>query len=758
MTAYKSEALDMERMEKQSITLQDIIDIPTMQKIQDGFAEVAKVTTVIIGPNGEQITKPSNLSGFCALMQHSELGLKKCLATNEMLCSRNISEHRQAIAICPHSGLTTAASPIIVNEQYLGSWIIGQVVISKPAEELVVKTAQETGIENRVLLEAIHRLPVMSKEEFDGILRFFSSMNETLLKISYINFDIHLKNNELNQARQRIKKSLNMYRQFVDSTDVGMFIADHDTGVILMNNRYDSEYLKMEPQDIVGVKCWDLHGKLNGNTCSFCPMNVDIDSQERPYHWEFYNPSRNIWLHRVCQAIDWVDGRRGLMVTYWDVTLEHENKEKMQKLAYYDLKLDLPNSNKLQKDLSAQAAVSYLLCLDINALRHINDVYGRDIGDLLLGAICNHLKEPADAAAELYRIGGDEFCLWMKEASLPEIMDTADRIVARFNDNWALELGGKKVLLTCDVSVAVIPYYPDIQNQDMTSIIEHALYIAHDQNKIVLFDKEQDQRYRLEMQQKLTLIECIRHNMAGFSLRFQPIIDAKTDEWCGLEALCRWKNPDGKNVPPGVFIGEAEKSGWINHIDLWVMEHAISVCKGMNLDRLGHFYLSVNLSPHGIMNANTAMQIRNILERTGFPGEKLVVEITESIELNFDTFTTNFIHDLKEMGIRISLDDFGTGYSSFHNLKDLPVDYLKTDRSFLSNALSDHYTRYFLTVLTDLAHTIGIKLIIEGVETIEQRDFARACNVDFMQGYYYSMPLTTADMKSAIKKRQFPIM
>lgn len=105
-----------------------------------------------------------------------------------------------------------------------------------------------------------------------------------------------------------MKKSLNMYRQFVDSTDVGMFIAECETGIILMNNRYDSEYLKLEPQDIIGAKCWELHGKVNGNTCSYCPMNAEVELQEKPYHWEFFNPDRNIWLHRVCQAVDWVDG------------------------------------------------------------------------------------------------------------------------------------------------------------------------------------------------------------------------------------------------------------------------------------------------------------------------------------------------------------------------------------------------------------------------------------------------------------------
>lgn len=404
----------------------------------------------------------------------------------------------------------------------------------------------------------------------------------------------------------------------------------------------------------------------------------------------------------------------------------------MQMLAYYDLKLNLPNSNKLQKDLSAHEEVSYLICLDINALRHINDVYGRVIGDLLLDAICLYLKDLMILGADLYRIGGDEFCLWMKNASMQELMDSAERILQRFNDKWSLKLGGKKVLLTCDITIAVIPYNPEMNNADIPSIIERALYIAHDHDGIMLFDKAQDERYRQELQRKLILVECICNNMSGFSLYFQPIADAQTNEWIGFEALCRWQEPEGSDVPPDIFIENAEKAGWVNHIDLWIMEQAISVCKAMNLDRLERFYLSVNLSLQSIMNSHTAIQIRDILHRAAFPGKKLVVEITESMELNFNTFTSNAIYDLKEMDIRISLDDFGTGYSSFHNLKDLPVDYLKTDRSFLSNALSDHYTRHFLTVLTDLAHTLGLKLIIEGVETLEQREFARSCDVDFM--------------------------
>lgn len=186
----------MDKMEDRPITLQDIIDISTIQRIQDGFASVVKATTVIIGPNGEQITKPSNLSCFCALMQRSKLGIKKCLATNELLCSYNKREQKQAIVSCPHSGLITAASPIIVNGQYLGSWIIGQVIITKPSKELVMQTALEIGVEAHTLLKAIDGLSIMSQNEFDGILRFLSSMNEILIRLCYTNFDIYIKNRE----------------------------------------------------------------------------------------------------------------------------------------------------------------------------------------------------------------------------------------------------------------------------------------------------------------------------------------------------------------------------------------------------------------------------------------------------------------------------------------------------------------------------------------------------------------------------------
>lgn len=740
------------------IEIFDLVSRQQLQEIQDAFAAVSGITTVVIDLEGMALTAPSNLNGFCEKMQNNAQGVKKCIVTNTSLIQKNLETHDAAEMTCPHSGLTTASVPVMLNGEMLCAWIIGQVRLKDPPDALLEQTASELGVEADKLNACMHALPMITREEFQRVFAFLKVMTDNLIQTGKVNLDLNRSNNGLRHTSAMLSFTADMLRCFIDSSDAGMYVSDYYTGELLLGNR---EYLRHSGQtedEAMGQKCWELGGPGGDTFCSYCPRDKLLDEKGRPkgpYRWENYNDTWHKWLRCTNQAVTWADGRLAHMVTYWDTTHEHRMRERLAKIAFYDRQMGLPNAEKLLADLGQDGEIIqtpglFIIAFDITMLRKLNDAYGRLAVDELLYVIIAWVRAQQYENSTIYRIDGDQFCVLLNGADLAAARRVAEEIFARFRDSWSVQIGEGDVALACNASVSVIDVEGKVADDDLLTLVERTLDVSKKTGAVAVHDAEMDREAEEHIRLEMSLKHCVSAGMEGFAVHFQPIVDPVAGTWKGLEALCRWTSPDIGSVPPPVFIREAEQLGLIDAIGDWVLRRAVGRCKAWGLDKLDGFFVSVNLSPLQILNERLIGAVSDVLREFDYPGEKLSLEVTESEELFFSRPTREAVENLRFRGINIALDDFGTGYSSFQNLKNLPASFLKTEREFINGIEKDSYTQYFFSILAELAHATDMKMIAEGVETQEQLEVVIKNGADLIQGYFFSRPLPPEELEKQL--------
>ena len=740
-------------MEKNIKNVTDVIDLEYLQSIQDGLGRIIGITTVLLDPQGVPVSQPTNLFGFCAVMQSREKSLQMCLKANGGLIAQNKATRKPAVVTCPNSGLRTAAVPIFLGDHFLGSWLIGQIRMDDIDENLIHKTSMKSGIPEEEAQKNISLLPKVSEEEFNNVLEFLVTISKVLTDFVYVNDALDRRNAKLENMTSQLDRSLQAFKNFIDFTDVGAYLMDSQTGEIIMcNSSYKklSGYSKEENQ-----KCYTLMG--NDNFCSFCPKHKLVDQagnhKEEPYTWEHFNAEHKRWLSITSRAFPWVDGRTVVMNTFTDITDQKQQEEHMAYLAYNDQRLDISNSLKLSKDLGEKDEDPYLICFDIRGLRKINDVYGRDSGDCLLRSIVDWVKEITNETMHLYRIEGGSFALMLDHYSEDQAMDLAIKIQGRFEEPWYVEVQDIKQKMYTGVHVgAVKPVHDHVDISDILNIIERTLSFARDKSAVILFDDEANNSFEKQIQFEIELKACILNDMEGFYLNYQPIVDARTERWIGLEALCRWKNPSQEIVSPIIFIEGAERLGLINVVSDWVMEESIRQAKEWGLDTIDGFKLDINLSPIQLRDRDFLSKTHMFLNKYHYPPDNVSLEITETSEVSFDEATLQLLLEIKNDGISLALDDFGTGFASFSNLNNIPVDYLKIDRSFVVGIEDDQFLQQSVRSMVDLSKAAGLITVVEGVETETQRAIMVDNGIDSIQGYYFSRPLSVEDITACLDK------
>ena len=738
--------------------LADVVDLAYLQRLQDTFADVAGITTVVIGPDGLPLTRPSNLHGFCSLMQGNAAGVQRCMCTNTLLCEENRRTGGPATLVCPHSGLTTGAVPIFLEGEHLGSWIIGQARVRDPEARVLAETARQTGIGQERLQQALDGLPRTTEAEFERVFGFLQELSETVVRLSQVGNEMAKSNVELRLITAQYENTSAMLRKFVDASDVGMYVSDLETGELLMANKRFADGAGLDEAELLGRKCWQVAGPPGSSGfCAYCPRKKLLDEDGRPTPplvWENHLPHLNIWLRVTSQAVHWVDGRLVHMVTYLDITAERIMRDELAKLAFYDSHTDLPNGLKLQRDLKEGSGDGrYLVCFDVGALRRVNAAYNRATGDVLLHTIVLWVLRQGFGHSALYRIGGDEFVLYFQTGTDETALAAAQAILERFGRAWRLNPGGQQVTVLCRVSVAAINLRSGTERTEVLTLVERMLAESKAQGGIVLYNEEMDRASREHLRLEMSLKNCVQNGMQGFDVHFQPIVEPAAGTWKGLEALCRWTDPEtGAAVQPAVFIKEAEQLGLIREIGMFVLERAVGRCKEWRLDEVPGFFVSVNLSPDQVMDEQFADRVTGILRAHGYPGENLALEVTESTEFTFNAYSIKVIDSLRFRGVRFFLDDFGTGYSSFNNLKNLPVSVLKTEHGFIDGIEDDEYMQYFFYSMAELAHAADMRLIAEGVETAAQLAIILKNGADYVQGFYFSEPLPAARVAENLAK------
>lgn len=436
-------------------------------------------------------------------------------------------------------------------------------------------------------------------------------------------------------------------------------------------------------------------------------------------------------------------------------------EELLSHQAFHDSLTHLPNrvmfKDRLQRALaSAQRhdrSVAVLF-LDVDGFKNVNDRFGHETGDALLILMAQRLQacvRPEDTAA---RLGGDEFTILLEELTdISGALRVADRIIADLHMPFVI--ADRTFVVTASIGIAWSATGQE-QADELLRQADVAMYRAKAQGKAcyALYDPAMNAR-ALE---RLDVEAALRHALKAqeFEVYYQPKIDLATGQMVSLEALIRWHHPQQGTISPGIFIPIAEETRLILPLGRWVLEQACRQGRAWNDLRQDGLPLtiSVNLSACQFQHPGFVEEVRQILHTTQLPAHLLALEITESMIMEKVDEVITTLHELKRLGVQIWIDDFGTGYSSLSYLKSFPVDTLKIDRSFvesLGRAAED--TAIVRAVIT-LAHTLGMSVIAEGIETFEQATQLRILGCEVGQGYYFARPLPITEAETWVREAQ----
>ncbi|EDZ99691.1 diguanylate cyclase/phosphodiesterase with GAF sensor [Burkholderia sp. H160] len=390
-------------------------------------------------------------------------------------------------------------------------------------------------------------------------------------------------------------------------------------------------------------------------------------------------------------------------------------------------------------DTGDELADVAVLFVDLDGFKKVNDTAGHEAGDALLCSVAERLSACVGRGDTLARVGGDEFVIVVSAygGDTDELIGLANRVLDMIAVPFAV--AGNEYYLGASIGISLFPE----DGQDVATLMRNAdsaMYHAKQRgrNNFQFFTAELNQH----LQRRFTIEQSLRRALAAneLSLVYQPIVDSHSGRTIGAEALLRWYNSELGNVSPGEFIPVAEDAGLIVEIGDWVLEHACEQVAQWRRTLAPHLIVAVNLSPRQF-NDGLLERIERCLAQSGLEPAALELEITERLLMSDSDTVLPMLSALNAMGVRVSVDDFGTGYSSLSYLKRFPLHNLKIDRSFVAG-LPDHRDSIAITqAVVAMAHSLGMNVTAEGVETAEQAAFLRAIDCDKQQGYLYSRPV-----------------
>ncbi|HYK72613.1 MAG TPA: EAL domain-containing protein, partial [Pseudoneobacillus sp.] len=435
--------------------------------------------------------------------------------------------------------------------------------------------------------------------------------------------------------------------------------------------------------------------------------------------------------------------------------LHYKAEDTINHMAYHDPLTGLPNrrlfkkrfEHSLEKKAWKEIETS-LIFLDLDRFKVINDSLGHTIGDLLLQKVANRLKYSLRRKDFIGRQGGDEFLILLEDSTKDETELVAKRILKALSRPFRLK--GHEVVITPSIGISLYPAH----GNDPETLIRNADIAMYDAKRQ---GKNTYQFYHLKQElvfnNQLVLEQNLRKSLERdeFFLHYQPQVDLKTNQICGVEALIRWNHSEMGNIPPNRFIPIAEETGLIVPIGEWVIKTACKQNVIWHNNGWSSLVISVNLSIRQFFQPNLISMLGRILEETGLEPQYLELEITESMTMNVEQ-AIGIIQELKQLGVKVAIDDFGTGYSSLNYLKRLTIDRLKIDQSFVQDIAKDSNDRDIVTTIITMGHNLKMKVIAEGVETEEQLQFLRDHGCDEVQGYMFSKPITSEDFESKYGK------
>ena len=446
-----------------------------------------------------------------------------------------------------------------------------------------------------------------------------------------------------------------------------------------------------------------------------------------------------------------------------DITERKSAEAEIFNLAYYDELTELPNRELFSQSLEQTIKIAKrdgqkfaVLFVDLDRFKRINDTLGHSIGDELLKDVAGrlakcvrstdsvaHLDPLASGAIRLARLGGDEFVVKLYGIDSEESVSVvASRIVAALTP--AFTCGGHQFVVTPSIGIALYPQ-DGSTGEELLMNADSAMYRAKNVGRNNY--KFYSETMRTKSLHRLDLENLIRTaiDKEQFELHFQPKVDAQSSQLVGAEALLRWNHPERGAIAPADFIPIAEETGLIVPIGQWVLREACRQVQVWSTSPIGAVPVSVNISSHQFRDSGLVKDVFGAISDAGIDATNLELEITESVLLQDVDKTLIALKALKEAGVSLSIDDFGTGYSSLSYLKRFPIDTIKIDRSFVKDLHTDADDAAICAAILAMSIQLGLNVVAEGVETMEQLEFLRRHGCNHIQGFICSPALSATD-------------
>jgi diguanylate cyclase (GGDEF)-like protein len=442
-----------------------------------------------------------------------------------------------------------------------------------------------------------------------------------------------------------------------------------------------------------------------------------------------------------------------------DISSRKTIEESLWRIAHHDRLTDLPNRRLFQVELERSLEIAAnkgtkaaVLLMDLDDFKSINDSLGHQQGDELLIQVSNRLSAICHLRFKLFRMGGDEFTILVEGEITKDFLESiASEVLTEVSETYSLKT--EIAHLTVSVGIAI---YPDDRTDavGLMSVVDQAMYRAKKSGKSCYFFFSEELDLLVKRNQWLVreLHAAIKENQ--FSVVYQPIVDLNSGIVCKAEALIRWNHPIVGAISPAEFIPLAESSGLIIQIGDWVFDEAVNAAQRIRSKCLSDFQISVNKSPVQIANADPKRSgwVTRLLE-IGVQPDCVIVEITEGVLLQTNAVVKQKLDTFKSVGMQVALDDFGTGYSSLSYLQQHDIDYVKIDRAFIMNLERNHKSKVLCEAVIAMAHKLNIKVVAEGVETVEQMRLLLDMKCDFAQGYYFSRPLAFDALRDFLSRQ-----
>ena len=543
------------------------------------------------------------------------------------------------------------------------------------------------------------------------------------------------------------EESLRLYARVFDNTAEGVAITDSNGTFLRINDAF-CRITGYSERELLG----DTPRLLRSGRHDEDFYRQMRQQLERNGHWqgEIFDRHRDGGIIPLLQTISAVRDDEGAITHYisiiTDITSLKETQTRLDFLAHHDVLTELPNrllfNARLEHTIERARRddkLFGLLFIDLDRFKTINDSLGHQFGDRFLIAVAKRLKTLVRKADTVARLGGDEFVVLLENLRSPhEATNLATKVVNAMKLPFII--GDTELHMGCSIGITL---YPE-DGTDAVTLLKNADAAMY---QVKEAGRDGYRKFSPELSaaahEKLTLENALRAAIRErqLLLYYQPIIDLEQQRIIAAEALVRWPHPERGMISPEVFIPLAEESKLILPLGAWVAQQAVRQLAVWHSAGLALDYISINASGAQIYHPGFADDLFDLLHRHDIGAAHLQVELTENVLLRDIESCRHVLLRMREHGVRVAIDDFGTGYSSLAYLKQLPIDDLKIDRSFVRDIPQDPSDCAIAQAIIGMAHTLGLETVAEGVETVEQERFLTEMGCNKVQGFYYSKPM-----------------